>query len=77
VISFTHEVCNLLAEMFSHSEVLQLAHVTQRGLPASEPFLSAVYAPLVYVASDPAAPGHSLFMAYLEWTQELFIQTFR
>lgn len=26
MISFTHEVCNLLANVFSDSEVLQLAH---------------------------------------------------
>jgi hypothetical protein len=38
--------------------------------PRTTPVLIVFYAPLIFVARDPEAPGHDAFLAYLGWCQE-------
>ncbi|MFO1092937.1 MAG: hypothetical protein U0992_06430 [Planctomycetaceae bacterium] len=44
--------------------------------PASRPVLEFAYAPLMYVVDHPEVPGHDVFVAYVNWCDDRFRETF-
>lgn len=48
-----------------------VAFFAQRHAPQLEPVFIVVYAPLVYVARNPDAPGHLAFKAYVDWCDKV------
>jgi hypothetical protein len=71
---WTAAVVLLLAGYIGGAPVV--AFFAQRYLPQSESFFQVVYAPLLYVAQNPEAPGHAEFTAYLMWAFESLERAF-
>jgi hypothetical protein len=42
----------------------------------AEPVLVVFYAPLIFVARNPDAPGHYEFLAYLDWCHRALNESF-